>query len=133
MSFQQRFAARISKIGKTMLLRKRIEGTVTVWLDYFVFADLQRIKDTHDLIVAGILNRGSAIAYFKVGTEITTSPQSKIPEVDDQVIYDAEYKVFSVDPNRVGHQTAFYTVLLNRRFESEQGDIAHTPDETDSF
>jgi len=106
--FSKRFVKILSRIGKPVVIRKKIGDS---WIDVMGVAEIQKVNLKHDLVLAGVLDVGDAVAYFPPWVEICP---------DDRVILNHEYMVESVSRKQVGDETVYIRVLLKQTHETVQ-------------
>ena len=98
--YANKFVKILGRIGKPVIIRKKQGDT---WVDYMDVAEVQRVSLKHELVAAGILELGDAIAYFPPWTDI---------KADDRVIQQAEFVVKQAGKKQVGDETVYVQALL---------------------
>jgi len=98
--FSTKFVNVLGRIGKPVVVRKK-QGDA--WIDCMDVAEIQQVSLKQDLVVAGVLQLGDAVAYFPSWANLS---------VDDRVIQQAEFVVSQVARKQVGDETVYVQALL---------------------
>ena len=106
--YADKFVNALGRIGKPVVVRKKQgEG----WVDFMDIAEVQRVSLKHELVAAGLLEFGDAVAYFPAWADLSA---------DDRVVQEAEFVVKQVGEKQVGSETVYVSALLKRVHQSVQ-------------
>jgi len=106
--YADRFVNALRRIGKPVVVRKK-QGES--WVDFMDVAEVQRVGMKHELVAAGLLELGDAVAYFPHWADLSA---------DDRVVQEAEFVIKQVGEKQVSDETVYVEALLKRVHQSVQ-------------